>query len=38
SRKGQLHTVLHFAQRAEYLRMKGVIDFVLTERYNKKIM
>lgn len=38
SRKGQLHTVLHFAQRAEYLRMRGVIDFILTERYNKKIM
>ncbi|MCY7917407.1 hypothetical protein [Bacillus vallismortis] len=38
SRKGQLHTVLHFVQRAEYLRMKGVIDFILTERYNKKIL
>ncbi|MDM5300311.1 hypothetical protein QUF44_01515 [Bacillus subtilis] len=38
SRKGQLHTVLHFAQRAEYLRMKGFIDFILTERYNKKIL
>ncbi|MDG4845307.1 hypothetical protein, partial [Bacillus subtilis] len=22
----------------EYLRMRGVIDFILTERYNKKIM
>lgn len=38
SRKGQLHTVLYFAQRAEYLRMKGIIDFILTERYNNKIM
>ncbi|MCY9454266.1 hypothetical protein [Bacillus inaquosorum] len=38
SRKGQLHTVLHFAQRAEYLRIEGVIDFILTERYNKKIL
>ncbi|MDO8223536.1 hypothetical protein [Bacillus cabrialesii] len=37
SRKGRLHTVLDFAQRAEFLRMKGVIDFILTERYNKKI-
>ncbi|KAA6448879.1 hypothetical protein [Bacillus atrophaeus] len=36
-RKGQLHSVLHFAKSAEYLRITGIIDFISNEKYNTLI-
>ncbi|MGN9863462.1 hypothetical protein [Bacillus swezeyi] len=35
SRKGPMQTILHFQKRAEYSRIKGMIDFILDERYKK---